>query len=105
MLQTLEFVQLQRHECAKRGVAFLKGFNSYIALAVEIGLNSASKIKVTKAHYVIDCGVVINPNSVEAQMQGGLVHGIYSALYNRVTFTNGVPNVHELLQLPGAQAA
>lgn len=80
-------------KAANRGIAFLHGFNSYIALAVEIALDSASQIKVTKAHYVVDCGVVINPNSVEAQMQGGLVHGIYSALYNRVTFANGVPNV------------
>jgi isoquinoline 1-oxidoreductase subunit beta len=78
---------------SRRGVAFLKGFNSYIALAVEVGLDAASQIRVTKAHYVVDCGVLINPNAVEAQMQGGLVHGIYSALYNQVTFTNGVPNV------------
>jgi isoquinoline 1-oxidoreductase beta subunit len=78
---------------AKRGVAFLKGFNSYIALALEIGLDPLSQIKVTKAHYIIDCGVVINPDSVKAQMQGGLVHGIYSSLYNRVTFANGVPSV------------
>ncbi len=80
-------------KAGQRGVAFLKGFNSYVAVALEITLDSTSRIKVTKAHYVIDCGVVINPNAVEAQMQGGLVHGIYSALYNRVTFTNGVPNV------------
>jgi len=80
-------------KAGQRGVAFLKGFNSYIALAVEIALDSSARIKVTKAHYVIDCGIVINPNAVEAQMQGGLVHGIYSALYSRVTFTNGVPNV------------
>lgn len=78
---------------AKRGVAFLKGFNSYVALALEIGLDSASRIRVTKAHYVIDCGLVINPDAVEAQMQGGLAHGLYSALYNRVTFANGVPQV------------
>ncbi|PZF77994.1 hypothetical protein DK847_06095 [Aestuariivirga litoralis] len=77
----------------RRGVAFLRGFNSYVALALEIALDSASRIKVTKAHYVVDCGVVINPNAVEAQMQGGLVHGIYSALYNRVSFVNGVPQV------------
>lgn len=80
-------------DASRRGVAFLKGFNSYVALAVEIDLDAASRIKVTKAHYVVDCGVVINPNAVEAQMQGGLVHGIYSALYNEVKFTNGVPNV------------
>lgn len=77
----------------QRGVAFLKGFNSYVALAVEIALDTAGKIKVTKAQYVIDCGLVVNPNAVEAQMQGGLAHGIYSALYNRITFVNGVPQV------------
>ena len=77
----------------KRGVAFLKGFNSYVALAVEITLDSSGRIRVTKAHYVIDCGVVINPDSVEAQMHGGLVQGIYSALFSRVTFANGVPSV------------
>jgi isoquinoline 1-oxidoreductase beta subunit len=80
-------------KAGQRGVAFLKGFNSYVAVALEIALDSSARIKVTKAHYVIDCGVVINPNAVEAQMQGGLVHGIYSALYSRVTFANGVPSV------------
>lgn len=78
---------------SKRGMAFLEGFNSYVALAVEIDLDTRSQIKVTNAHYVIDCGVAINPNSIEAQMQGGLVHGIYSALYNQVKFVKGVPNV------------
>jgi isoquinoline 1-oxidoreductase beta subunit len=80
-------------KAGQRGVAFLKGFNSYVAVALEIALDSSSRIKVSKAHYVIDCGVVINPNAVEAQMQGGLAHGIYSALYSRVTFANGVPSV------------
>lgn len=78
---------------ARRGVAFLRGFNSYVALAVEITLDSSSRIRVTKAHYVVDCGIAINPDSIEAQMQGGLAHGIYSALYNRVTFNKGVPQV------------
>lgn len=80
-------------KAGQRGVAFLKGFNSYVAVALEIALDSSSRIKVSKAHYVIDCGVVINPNAVEAQMQGGLAHGIYSALYSRVTFVKGVPDV------------
>jgi len=94
LLQTLKAAPgYTSMNAARRGVAFLKGFNSYVALAVEIALDTAGMIKVTKAHYVIDCGVVINPNAVEAQMQGGLVHGIYSALYNRVTFVNGVPQV------------
>jgi len=94
LLETMKnSTSYQNMDPGRRGVAFLEGFNSYVALAVEIDLDAASKIKVTKAHYVIDCGVAINPNSIEAQMQGGLVHGIYSALYSQVKFANGVPNV------------
>lgn len=94
LLQTLKASSKYTGMAAsKRGVAFLKGFNSYVALAVEIAVDSTGMIKVSKAHYVIDCGVVINPNAVEAQMQGGLVQGIYSALYNRILFVNGVPQV------------
>ncbi|MCA3556431.1 molybdopterin cofactor-binding domain-containing protein [Aestuariivirga sp.] len=94
VLQTLKAsLRYTGMAAARRGVAFLKGFNSYVALALEIALDNVSRIRVTKAHYVIDCGLVINPDAVEAQMQGGLVHGLYSALYNRVTFANGVPQV------------
>jgi isoquinoline 1-oxidoreductase beta subunit len=80
LLQTMQnSVNYQNMNSARRGVAFLQGFNSLVALAVEINLDAQSQIKVTKAHYVVDCGVAINPNSIEAQMQGGLVHGIYSS--------------------------
>lgn len=75
-----------------RGVAFMKGFGSYIALVTEVSLVSG-KIKVNKVFCAIDCGVVINPDSVEAQMQGGIAHGLSAALWGQVTFAAGVPNV------------
>lgn len=78
---------------SKRGVAFMKGFGSYIALVAEASLVSG-KLKVNKMFCAIDCGVVINPDSVEAQMQGGIAHGLSAALWGQVTFANGVPNVN-----------
>ena len=75
-----------------RGVAFLKGFGSYIALVVKLSLN-ASIIRVSNAYCAIDCGVVINPGSVEAQIQSGIAHGLSATLWGQVTFANGVPNV------------
>jgi isoquinoline 1-oxidoreductase subunit beta len=77
-----------------RGMAFLKGFGSYIALVAEISLNAASQIQVNNMYCAIDCGVVVNPGSVEAQMQGGVAHGLAAALWGQVTFANGVPNVN-----------
>jgi isoquinoline 1-oxidoreductase beta subunit len=76
-----------------RGMAFLKGFGSWIALVVEISLSSTTPavIKVNKAFCAIDCGRVINPNSVEAQIQGGIAHGISAALWGQANFIDGVP--------------
>ena len=76
-----------------RGVAFLSGFGSYIALVVQIVLDSSSKIRVEKVFCAIDCGIAINPDLIEAQMQGGIAQGITSTLWSGVNFVNGVPQV------------
>jgi isoquinoline 1-oxidoreductase beta subunit len=76
-----------------RGVAFLKGFGSYIAVVAEVSKTSASRIKVEKVSVAIDCGVVVNPDSVEAQVQGGVAHGLSAAMWNQQTFVQGKPQV------------
>lgn len=75
-----------------RGLAFLKGFGSYIALVVQLSLSSG-KIKVSKAFCALDCGIAVNPDQIEAQVQGGIVHGLSAALWGEVTFAAGMPNV------------
>ncbi len=75
-----------------RGLAFLKGFGSYIALVAQISLSSG-RIKVGKMFCAIDCGVAVNPDQIEAQIQGGIVHGLSATLWGQVLFTAGVPNV------------
>ncbi len=77
-----------------RGLAFLSGFGSYIAMVVQISLNSSNQIRVNKVFCAIDCGIAINPDSIEAQIQSGIVHGLSSALWGQVTFASGVPNVN-----------
>lgn len=74
-----------------RGVAFLKGFGSYVALVVQI--SGKAPLRVTKAFCAIDCGVAVNPDAIEAQMQGGIAHGISATLWNQMQFVNGVPQV------------
>ncbi len=75
-----------------KGLAFLKGFGSYIALVLHV-TGTAAAIRVTRAFYALDCGQVINPDAVEAQLQGGLVHGLSAALWGQVTFVNGMAQV------------
>ena len=76
-----------------RGVAFLSGFGSYIALVAQISVNSTGQIQVNKMFCAIDCGLAVNPNLIEAQVQGGIAHGLSAALWGQVTFAAGAPNV------------
>jgi len=72
-----------------RGIAFSNGFGSLAALAVEIK-STATSISVTKACVAVDVGFAVNPDQIEAQIQGGLIQGISAALWGQTTFTNGV---------------
>lgn len=74
-----------------RGVAFLKGFGSYVALVVQVSRKKDGTLKVDKAFCAIDCGVAVNPDAIEAQMQGGVVHGLTAALWGEAVFAAGVP--------------
>lgn len=76
-----------------RGVAFLLGFGSYIALVAQVSQPKAGQIRVDKVFCAIDCGVAVNPDSIEAQIQGGIAHGLSATLWGQTTFANGVPNL------------
>ncbi len=73
-----------------RGIAFAASFNSIVAEVAEVSHPAAGTIRVHKVAVAIDCGSAINPDSVEAQMQGGIFHGLSAALWGEVKFTNGV---------------
>ncbi|HEY8302281.1 MAG TPA: molybdopterin cofactor-binding domain-containing protein [Jatrophihabitans sp.] len=73
-----------------RGVALSAAFGSIVAQIAEVSSPAAGRIKVERVWCAIDCGQVVNPSIVEAQMQGGIVHGLTAALWGRMTFTNGV---------------
>ena len=71
------------------GVAIAESFGTCVAQAVEISQPAAGSIRVHRVDCVIDCGTVINPDSVEAQMQGGIVHALSAALWGQITFASG----------------
>ena len=67
-------------------------FGTIVCEVVEISQPAAGSLKVHRVACAVDCGIVINPNQVEAQMQGGIVHGLNAALWGQVTFTAGKAN-------------
>lgn len=72
-----------------RGLAYSEGFGSLTALALEITVPAAKTVKVTRVAAAVDCGLAVNPGQVEAQLQGGVIQGISSALWGQTTFSSG----------------
>ena len=72
-----------------RGIAIGTAFNSIVAEVVECSLNSLGTLQVNSVAIALDCYIAVNPGSIEAQLTGGMVHGLNAALYGRQTFTNG----------------
>jgi CO/xanthine dehydrogenase Mo-binding subunit len=69
-----------------------QAFGTWVCEVVEISRPSTSSITVHRVDCVVDCGTVINPDSVEAQMQGGIIHGLNAALWGQITFAKGIAN-------------
>ena len=72
-----------------RGIAIQFAFGSYMAQVTEVSLGEDGKVRVERVVCVLDCGQLVNPDSVHAQMQGGVMFGLSAALFNEITFGHG----------------
>ena len=72
-----------------RGVALHESFGSIVAEVVEISQPSAGEVKVHQVACAVDCGLVINPDTVEAQMESAIVYGLSGAAYGKIAIENG----------------
>jgi isoquinoline 1-oxidoreductase beta subunit len=71
------------------GISALRSFLSYIAVAVKVKISSG-KLEVVEMHCVADCGTVVNPDRVHAQLEGAMVFGLSLALMGEISFAEGV---------------
>jgi isoquinoline 1-oxidoreductase beta subunit len=71
------------------GITAQTSFGSYIATVAEVEVTDAGVVRVKRLVTAVDTGIVINPDSVIAQLQGGLIFGLTAALYGEVTIKNG----------------
>jgi len=72
-----------------QGIALHNCYGSYVAQVAEISVNKLGKVKVHRVVCVIDCGMVINPDTIKAQMEGGIVFGLTACLKSAITIKNG----------------
>jgi isoquinoline 1-oxidoreductase beta subunit len=74
---------------AGRGVCVQPAFGSYIATVVEAEVDARGQVRLRRVTSAVDTGIAVNPDSIEAQLQGGLIFGLTAALYGEVTVKNG----------------
>jgi isoquinoline 1-oxidoreductase beta subunit len=72
-----------------RGVALHRSFGSIVAEVAEVEVGTDGALRVHRVVCAVDCGTVINPDIVEAQMQGAIVFGLTAALYGAITIDKG----------------
>jgi isoquinoline 1-oxidoreductase beta subunit len=85
-----------------RGIAVASPFGSHVCAIVEVEVTTQGQVRLRRAVVAVDSGVTINPSSVQAQMQGGLVFGLSAALHNGITLKNGAieqSNFHDYRSL------
>ena len=72
-----------------RGVALMESFSSYVAEVAEVSLNADRTIRVDRVVAAVDCGTVVNPDIVAAQVESAIVYGLTAALHGEITIDRG----------------
>jgi isoquinoline 1-oxidoreductase beta subunit len=71
-----------------RGVSVMHAFGSFFAMVVDLMVDQG-EVTVNRVVCAVDCGMTVNPNTIEAQVQGGIIFGITAALYSEITIKDG----------------
>lgn len=71
-----------------RGIAVHESFGSFVAEVAEVSLEGGVP-RVHKVFCAVDCGRVVNPDTIVAQMESGIVYGLSAALYGRIDIAGG----------------
>jgi isoquinoline 1-oxidoreductase beta subunit len=72
-----------------RGVSLQFVFGSYLAQVAEVEVSKEGAVRLRRVVCAVDCGTVINPDTVQAQIQSAIIFGATAALYGEITLKNG----------------
>ncbi|MBD8050012.1 xanthine dehydrogenase family protein molybdopterin-binding subunit [Limnohabitans radicicola] len=72
-----------------RGIALMEGYDSYMAQVAEVSIDKDGSVRVHKVTVAADVGHMVNPDTVEAQLQSSIVFGVGAVLKHQITLKNG----------------
>ena len=72
-----------------RGVCVHNTFGSFMSQVAEVTVSKSGEVHVDRVVCVVDTGVAVNPDTIVAQMQSGIIFGITAALWGEITLKNG----------------
>ena len=72
-----------------RGISIQPSFTSWIATVVEVEVDPEGSVKLRRVVCAVDTGIAVNPDTVAAQLQGGIIFGLTAALYGEITVDKG----------------
>jgi isoquinoline 1-oxidoreductase subunit beta len=73
-----------------RGVSLMySGWDTYVAQVAEVEVADSGEVRVRRIVCAVDCGTIVNPDTVKAQIESGVVYGISGALWGEITLKNG----------------
>lgn len=72
-----------------RGIALMEGYDTYLAEVVEISMDGGGAVKVHRVTVAADLGYMVNPDTVRAQIESGVIFGLSSTLMQEITLKDG----------------
>jgi isoquinoline 1-oxidoreductase subunit beta len=72
-----------------RGVCLQPSFGSFIVTVVEAEVDELGEVNLRRVTSAVDTGIAVNPDTIMAQLEGGLIFGLTAALYGEITLQNG----------------
>ena len=71
------------------GIALMEGYDTYMAQVAEVSLDDQGEVRVHRVSVAADLGHMVNPDTVEAQIQSSIIFGMGAALKHQITMTAG----------------
>jgi isoquinoline 1-oxidoreductase beta subunit len=72
-----------------RGIALMRAWGTYMAQVVDVSVNDDGEVAVKRVVCAVDCGQVVNPDTVAAQVQSGINYGLTAMLWGAITLKDG----------------
>ena len=72
-----------------RGIALWQFGETFLSHVAEVSVGSDGGVRVHRVVCATDCGILVNPDTVEAQLEGAIVYGLTAALYGEITIERG----------------